>query len=307
MDVTIGLTEADDRFHPHDPTDVAWVETVWFSWIVPESRLVGYVYLIFRPVLATCEGGALVYDDTGELPWELPSFEFGDPLPLDTDTDLTDATFANGVSIRCVDPGERYVVRFDGAALTVDLEYQAMTRPLVSRSSDQRYGHIDQYGTVTGTMTLAGKTSVVDCAAMRDRGWGPRVYRSETRYGYAYAADANGDCFLAVTSHRDGTDRVVKGFLQQDGMWAPLSEGQRDVVRDVSGRPQRVTVIATDSVGREVHASGDVFSRHVFTPYRRLLTWDSLIHWRWGGHEGWGEDQDVWHIDAWRQARARTR
>lgn len=307
------VTALDDELHPHDG-DGAWVETVWFSWAVPTRALMGYVYVIFRPVLGTVEGGALVYDHSGELPWELPAFEFHDPMPMQRDVDLRNAELSNGVTIRCDAPGTAYRVAYNGDRVTVDLRFDAVARPLVSRSADGRCGHIDQMGSVTGDMVLAGERSAVDCVAMRDRGWGPRTYRRDTRYGYAYAAAdgwepgrVSADCFLAVTSHRDGADRVVKGFLQQGAVWAPLVAGERRVVRDGAGRPTAVSVDAVDDLGRSLHAVGDVASRHAFTPYRRLVTWDSLVRWRWATHLGWGEDQDVWHVDAWRKAHVATR
>jgi hypothetical protein len=271
---------------------------------VPERALVGYVYIILRPAFASAEGGSLIFDRSGELPWELPAFEFHDVSPYEPAVDLRSARFANGVTIECLEPGLRYACRYEGDRLVAELEFVAHARPLVSRSPDGLHGHVDQMGRVRGRMDHAGETTEIDCFAMRDRGWGPRVYRPGTRYGYAYGASSSGDCFLAVTSRRKDSDRVLKGFLHRDGDWSPLTEGVRTVQRDSLGKPLGVELAARDDAGRELVVSGEVVARQAFAPYRQLVTWDSLVRWRWDGGDAWGEDQDVWHVDAWRAAFA---
>ena len=46
-----GMTDADDRLHPHPTDEPAWTETLWFAFIVPERKLLGYIYPVFRPNL----------------------------------------------------------------------------------------------------------------------------------------------------------------------------------------------------------------------------------------------------------------
>ena len=52
--------------------------------------------------------------------------------------------------------------------------------------------------------------------------------------------------------------------------------------------------MAVDDLGRRLEVSGDAVSRH----------WkghggDTLLHWTWDGHEGWGEDQTYLSRTVW--------
>ena len=46
---------------------------------------------------------------------------------------------------------------------------------------------------------------------------------------------------------------------------------------------------------------GEALSRMVIP--RATLTWNSLLHWKWNGVEGWGEDQDLWPAPLWADRR----
>jgi len=55
------FTAADDGFHFAQLTDRWWeTETAWFSFHVPERRLGGWFYSMFRPNIGTVAGGAWV-------------------------------------------------------------------------------------------------------------------------------------------------------------------------------------------------------------------------------------------------------
>src|SRR6267142_6534282 len=70
-----GLTPEDDTFHPRND-DPWWTETVWFAWFVPDRKLVGYFYPIFRPNLGVQAGGVIVYDSEAYLPWEIAILDY---------------------------------------------------------------------------------------------------------------------------------------------------------------------------------------------------------------------------------------
>ena len=65
--------------------------------------------------------------------------------------------------------------------------------------------------------------------------------------------------------------------------------------------PTRVFVEATDSLGRNLEAVGECVNRLSFTNIPWMFNWCSLTRWEYDGVVGWGEDQDVWHLDAWRR------
>lgn len=296
-----GLTTADDTFHP--PSDDRWwTETVWFAWMVPERNLLGYFYPVFRPNLGVQFGGVLVFDHTAELPWELPVFAYDWHQPIPAGLDLRDARLDNGMTLRCTEPTRAYELGYDSRELQLELRYEALMQPLLSRATPPFTvaSHLDQPGHVTGTMVLHGETIDVDCLAMRDRAWGPRRDGRQPKLGYAYATASAESAFLAISVDK-GEDLVSTGYLMRDGTWSRLASGRRHVERDERGRPRVVVVDATDELGRALHAEGTAVSRQVFTAYPSMFCWNSLVRWDLDGTTCWGEDQDVWHPRKWRR------
>lgn len=301
-----GLTTDDDTFHPRTD-DPWWTETVWFAWMVPERNLLGYFYPVFRPNVGVQFGGVLVVDGSAELPWELPVFAWDWHQQIPEGLDLRDARLANGMTLRCTEPNRVYQIGFEHRDLRLDLRYEALFQPLVSRSDPPfTTGHIDQPGHVTGTMELFGETIAVDCYAMRDRAWGPRPDGRQQKIGYSYATASADSGLLSISIDRGDDDRVVNGYLMRDGTWCKLTSGRRTVRRDRQGRPAEITVQAEDAEGRRVEAVGTTVSRQVFTAYPSMFCWNSLVRWELDGHTCWGEDQDVWHPRLWRRFRAGT-
>jgi hypothetical protein len=80
-----GLLESDDNLHLPTSDDSWWTETVWFSWMVPERKMLGYFYPAFRSNLGVMFGNVLVTDASADLPWEIPFFEEFWHLKMPTD------------------------------------------------------------------------------------------------------------------------------------------------------------------------------------------------------------------------------
>jgi hypothetical protein len=301
------LTTDDDTFHERTD-DPWWTETVWFAWMVPERKLLGYFYPVFRPNVGVQFGGVLVVDDSAELPWEIPIFEFGWHAQIPDGLDLRDAHLDNGMRITAIEPARVFEFAYESRDLALDLHYEGAIPPLVTDATPPfNKGHIDQIGRVTGTMTLRGEEIAVDCFAMRDRGWGPREDGRQPMVGYAYGTVSPDHAFLSISIDQQGDDLVSSGFLQRDGEWSRVVAGRRAVERDDRGRPVQITIDATDERGRSLHAVGCAVSRQVFTAYPSMFCWNSLVQWQLDGADAWGEDQDVWHPRKWRDFAALLR
>jgi len=302
-----GLTTDDDTFHPRTD-DPWWTETIWFAWMIPERNLLGYFYPVFRPNLGVQFGGVLVFDHTSELPWELPVFHYDWHQTYPDGLDLRDAKLHNGMTVKAVDPTRVFELGYESRDLTLELRYEALMQPLVSRGTPPFTvaGHIDQPGHVTGRMVLHGEELAVDCYAMRDRAWGPRIDGRQPKIGYSYATASADSAFLSISIDRREGDNVSTGYLMRDGVWSRLASGTREVERDERGRPAVVTIDAADELGRRVRARGTTVSRQVFTAYPSMFCWNSLARWELDGVECWGEDQDVWSPQRWRRFAATT-
>ena len=60
----------DALFHPAGDDPWAY-ESYWFSFFVPERKLMVYVYPWFRPSLGIAAGGVSAWDHTGAEPWNI--------------------------------------------------------------------------------------------------------------------------------------------------------------------------------------------------------------------------------------------
>ena len=172
-----GLPE-DDAYHIPDVDDAAWHETVWFAWMVPERKMLGYFYPTFRANLNIHAASVLLFDDSAELPWETLFHVDDTALPMPAELDLRHARLDNGMTVECVEPGRVFTFGYTHPEITLDLRYEALMQPLITRGDPpfHRAVHIDQPGRVSGTVELRGERIDVDCYAMRDRMWGIRRY-----------------------------------------------------------------------------------------------------------------------------------
>ena len=308
----VTFTPEDDRFHFAAMGDRWWMtETAWFSFCHPERRLGGWLYTMARPNIGTVAGGAWVWDDTAHLPWEVRYNANYTAMRLPRDQDLTDITLPTGVSIKMLEPCTRYRLGFDDEdRCTIALDFAAIMPPRPLRRAGSPFGqahHYDQFGHVTGHVTLGTEHIAIDCLAMRDRSWGPRPEHRPHRSAYVTGIATERDAFLAVTSWEQGREIIAYGFLTQDGETADLVSGHRTVEHDpANGWVTTITIEAIDDRGRRLHAtgrrlSGIIINRHSF------IDSNGLIAWTINGHPGHGEDQDMWPIHDWAAARRANR
>jgi hypothetical protein len=294
----------DDGFHPGDPAEPYWTETCWFSFLVPERRLSGTLYPLFRPNLGVCASAVHVWDDTGHEPqdalysrnlWHVP-------FP---DHDLTQLSLPGGLRYRCLEPGMRFALGYEhGDEISLDLTFDGVIPPHYLGTS-----HLDQPGRVHGTLRLHGEEIAVDCLSIRDRTWSPRQDLSDTIMGpatsgaYVHAMASPTEGFHALAATVDGTCRVVAGYLVRDGELADVVSGERRVLERRDGRPTVVVLAIEDARGRRLEAEGRLHNAFAwqFTP--NMFSWICLAHWTWDGAEAWGEDHDNWSNAAYRTAR----
>ena len=300
-----GLTPEDDMFHPRND-DRWWTETWWNAWFVPERKIIGYFYPVFRPNIGVQFGGVVVYDGRGDLEWEVPVFDYDWHQEIPDGLDLRDAQLANGMTIKCLEPARRYELGYQSRDLELHLEAEAVIKPLVTNGTPPfNKGHIDQICRFTGEMVLEGETIPIDCYAMRDRSWGPRQDGRQPTVGYNYGTADPDNAFLAVSQCKSvDVWNITTGFLVRDGLWSRVSSGRRSVARDDEGHPVSVAIDGTDELGRTFEAEGRAINHNVFKTYPSMLCWNSLMDWHCDGWQGWGEDQDCWLPRRWREYRA---
>jgi hypothetical protein len=306
------FTARDDGFHFDEMGDRWWMtETSWFSFCHPARKLGGWLYTMARPNIGTVAGGAWVWDDTAHLPWDVLYSANYTALRLPRDQDLTDIALPTGVTVKMLEPARRYALGFkDGERCTMALEFAGIMPPRALRKDGSPFGgakHFDQFGRVTGEITLLGERIAIDCLATRDRSWGPRPEHRPKKSAYVTGIATERDGFLAVTRWNGEREEIAYGFMTRDGETADLVSGTRVVERDpAQGWVTRITIEGTDDRGRTLHAtgtrlSGMIINRHSF------IDSNGLIAWTINGHAGHGEDQDMWPVHDWADFRRAAR
>jgi hypothetical protein len=265
--------------------------------MVPDRSLGGMIYTLFRPNIAVASLLVAVWDAAATEPWRVPYHRSQWHLPMPT-TDLDD-TEVGGLRIRCLSPLRSYELAYDdGDALALSLRIDAVGEPHVPMA-EERAGHFDQLGRVTGTLRLSGEEVAVDCLAIRDRSWYVRDDARSMQAGYLYGAAAPDHHFLAFT-HPEGDDPaspVVGGYLARDGETAALTGGVRTVVSRRRGHPDEVILEATDALGRSLSVQGRVSASLASQSTPGMFAWMSIADWTIDGRPGHGEDHDVWSPD----------
>lgn len=290
------LTLADDELHQPREGDPSWAETSWFAAQIPERNLCIWVYTLFRTNLGVLSSSIYVFGGgDGEL-WRQPYYRLFWHQQLPKDFTLTRYELPFGLSGGVRKPLEQFEVHYDdGAGFSVDLNFDAI-HPAHAVGVTDEIGHIDQFGRVTGQLTMGGETIPIDCIEMRDRTWSPRrEQRDRAWLGYSYGAVDEKTAFQSsVRRMPDGSMNTLAGFVLVDGVVHDLSGATRRVTRDADGRPVSVHLTLTGGPNGTVEIEGTVeglLAMHT-SPY---FVFVSRMRWVLpNGSIAWGEDQDTW-------------
>lgn len=297
-------THPDDEFHPPTSDDPYWTETCWFTFTVPERKLSGQLYPFFRPNQGVLAGGAYVWDDTGDQPWNCRYAKNFWHLPI-PDQPLSDISLPNGASYRVIEPQQRYEIAYDdpdGDELHMRLTFDAVAAPHYLGHS-----HLDQPGRFTGTMVLDGEEIAVDSFGFRDRSWGVRpqfgrgLSSSPAEHGgYSYATASERDAFHTITMDFGSGMNSIHGYLLRDGTWAKLASATRTVVErsPATAYPTKVRIEGVDELGRTLEAEGRCLNQLGFYINPNLYTVNCLTEWTFDGITAFGEDHDNWSAAA---------
>lgn len=307
----VELTHADDDFHA--PDDNPWyLETFWFSYHVPEKNLEGYLYTKFYPNQRIYGGGAMVWDDSAWLPWDVRYFDLQWHLPWPEVKTLRDCSLPNGTSLKCLEPLKKYHVTYKSEEHDVDIVWDAVLPAFSQPRGDVPYlfaGHIDHPGRATGTIRLGDEIIAVDCISQRDRSWGPRLENRTLRMGYCHAVTSANNGFLVITSPNatDDHDPVLSGYYVRDGELGHFVSGEREVERNELNHPVRVVLRGVDDHDRKFEAVGTILNKIGFLASTGIYNLISLTRWEYDGVVGYGEDQDLFHPSTCRDFMKRFR
>ena len=330
----MAILPEDDMFHERTDNPY-WNESAWFQVPLPQHNMNGWIYFYHRPNMNLSAGGAAFYDPTGEDVYNARYYQWNEHQPLPAGANMHDFTLDNGLTVETGELLKHYNFRYKNEHISLDVEWRANMDPsefvipspemierlglrdLMAKLQEvnpgvnpmlEGYGnsHYECGGHMTGTVTISGETYEVDAPALRDHSWGPRkTYQHMPRasWGWVLADDQSSFQWSAmslVPIDSDPiigtTEHIVMGWYTKDGVQAALSEGTRKVLeRGPDGRPLRVLVEATDTMGRQARAVGRLKTLLKFPCYAVVFAWDALYDWEFEGQTIPGEEMEYFH------------
>jgi hypothetical protein len=182
------IQHSDFCFHPSDPKEIAWTETLFMIFSVPEAGISGNLYTLARPNLGVCHSSIEIHRGFCLEPWKIHHND--SQMHLACPADFSDFTLANGLTFKAHDARRcQFSYRsLDGnCALEIGFEavcdpydpHDPADNPLVGGAKVAGYdgwnnGHMEGKGRMTGWLRLRGRDYQVDCIDGMDKSWGVR-------------------------------------------------------------------------------------------------------------------------------------
>ena len=311
----MAIEVADDYFHER-PKHPYWNEAGWFSFMDMERDMAGWVYLYHRPNIGYTVGGVCAWDKNGAENYDCLCYDWGEPYPMREGTNMFDCEIDNGLKVSIIEPLKSYKLDYVGqnaytaGGCTLDLTFTAPMLPhdagMPAGLDEWGKGHYDQSGRMKGTLKLGRQTIAIDCVSQRDHSWGIRKLNGNPRGQMIWAiGDKSSFHALAVSKlpmDQDPvigtTEQVIIGYYLKDGIYGDIKNAGtiKVVERDATGRPVRYLLQAVDSLGRVLEAEGRIRNMLNWQGYSWLMTFWSLVEWRFDGQVAFGEGQDYWPL-----------
>jgi hypothetical protein len=89
------ITADDFKFHPCDPDDRSWTETLFVIFSVPEAGISGNLYTLARPNLGICHSSIEIHKGMCFHPWQIHHNDA--QMHLKCPEQFDDFTLENGV------------------------------------------------------------------------------------------------------------------------------------------------------------------------------------------------------------------
>lgn len=277
-----------------------WIDSACFYLSVPELRLHGFIFYFFRPNLNLLTGGPVIWDPSGHTALDCLHYNFSQYQPIPTGAQKFEFTAANSLRVTTLEPQTRYALSYAFGGLEFDLEWQATAAMHTAPQRDANSFHAEQAGHMSGTLNLEGRRIAVDCASLRDLSYGIRDYARIQPGAYCWGSSGT-DLFQTLSMGTDGEQKILTGFLQQDGETAQLVKGVRRIEDYGRYGAKRVTLDAVDALGRTLRVEGKVDDGLLFgANSTHTVVW-SFTEWEWQGRTCWGDNQEFYPAPTFRR------
>jgi hypothetical protein len=292
-------TPEDDSFHAVTSPESNWIETLWFPFWIPETRLTCYVHIHFCPNAGVYRGSVSAWRGDNDVVF---MHRFEEALPsLREYGDLTRINLPVGLSVKCRKSQQTFDVRYEHEDCSFTFVFDSFMLPVMiapDASPGMFQGHMNQAGRVSGTFQLYGQTSQINCFSVRDRSWGPRKVATGHRAGNCHGTGANASFYIYVKPDEQGKEWISNGHLLIGDTLARVVSGERQI-HWVDDQATKIELVTEDELGRRMVARGECLNQRLTRSPPNLCVVLNLVKWEIDGVTLWGESHDVWADDAW--------
>lgn len=305
------IRPSDFRFHPSDPQDITWTETLFIIFSVPEAGISGSIYTLARPNLGVCHSSIDVHRGFCLEPWKVHHNDA--QMHLACPPDFSDFQLSNGLRFKAHD--ERRC-QFDYTSLdgncALEIEYEAVCDPFdmhdpthnplmitapVADYHGWNNGHMESKGLITGSVRLGDKTYRVNCIDGMNKSWGVRRDWGNKGAAWVHIDLGEGLNAFMVLALRFENKEVVYGplnfgFVVVDGERRPLVKATMRGERS-SMLIMRADVTFEDDRGDSYQAVGTTIAAapwYTFNP--SSVAFQSLLRWESGSRVGYSHIGD---------------
>ncbi|MFD4972451.1 hypothetical protein [Streptomyces sp. NPDC058424] len=314
------ITDVDTEFHPRDPEDRTWTETMFLPFVVPEEGIFGNVYVLARPNVGVATSSILVGQGFCPQPYDV---DFTDPqVHLPCPTSFAKFSLENGLTVDAPTPGQ-YDLSYRNAlgACSFDLAFRGLHDPFDPNDPEQNpllatdratgdtrhgdeweNGHYEVKGHITGTLELRGRRYTVDCYEGMDHSWGPRT-ETGTRSVAWMSVNFGPELAMhlaVLLDLRDGRvtyERLRFGFVVEHGEVTPLVDA-RITAEHTQMLAMNNHIVVTDARGRSWEFFGTAISSHPWYSFNPShVSYQGVFRYHWGDKVGYGEAADIYGLD----------
>lgn len=315
------ITAKDIDYHHAPGVNHEWAETNFFSFYIPEERLLGSIYTVARAGVGACVSEVIVYRGLAPDRRNVVHFDVAEHLPLPEK--LSDYQLPNGLQVRAVNAPRDYRIDYVGRNGTeLHIDYVGLMDPFDIHDASQNTraakseaaqvegsgfgegykGHFDQTAHVKGSLKLGNRTYAIDCVDTMDHSWGPRA-----EYGMRTLCWMHAHFGPALAVHlilafkpwapRDQQYELAHGYVLREGRVHPITKARVSADRiDVQGVAMQVDV--TDASGATLSMRGGAIAGGQWICYLCLNIYNTLHQWTTNdGRIGYGVAQDCWALD----------
>lgn len=311
-----GVGVSDDLQHPVQ-SSAAWSESYYFNFYDASRRTGGFTRIGIRPNEGTMDGVVVLF---------LPGGGMALAHHVREQRSNTDDIDVGGLRFDLVEPLARWRVTFAGLALMLaepsrltdpsalgdqrpgelvfDLAFEALSPAVaggVEKVAEQEaaragetvaFGHFEQAGRFTGTVTVDGQACPFAGYGNRDKSWGPREWQAP-RYWRWFSANFGDDLAFGGARVGSAARDVAAGWRWASGQ-EPSPITAVEVTSDLAAdgfTHVRTVLDLLDSDGGRHHLEGEVLHIVPLPSGRdgvRTLVNEAVVRWTYGERTGYG-------------------